>query len=400
MGDIREQLRNLRNEEGAVNPSLAWKQNTRNFLLREIQKQGETVQSVPATSFRDFWKLSFLVIPAPLRKVTQGALTIVLVMGITIGGWLTGVSASYNSLPGDMLYNVKLATEKTKVAVAKVTGDQGAEIQLNLDHATRRVQEMKQVATIPEYVTKAANEFQKSVGDVHTGLMSAQEKDPEQAVVLAKEVTEKINTLSDSLNAVVENPTIQNSEAAKDVADSEKAVKGAELQAIAVVATVHPEEGKVLVQQQVQKILDDNASARIDIESVVQNAAATSETSTSSVAGPLGLFPTSTFALSFISSTLSGVSSSEGIVTSASSSPSLPSVETSVKKMTESVAQVEAGVKEINSLMDENDLTKAVEKLKTLTDITTDTKHTLVEVQTQVKIEAAANVSSTQPIAH
>ncbi len=369
MSDIRQQLTELKKTESQVNPSKNWKQNTRSFLLDRITSEKEVVETKKISRWQSFEQLSIFFVPKPVRNLARVAFTFVLVIGVTAGGWLTGVSASYNSLPGDVLYGVKLATEKTKVAMAKATGNQAAEIGLNLDHASRRVEDMKKVAENPEHVAQAANSFQKNVEEVNTGLKNVQQTDPNKAAELAKEVTEKIDSLSIELSAVTGEPTAQNSEVIKQVAESEKVIKDAELQAITIVAGASPEEGKALVEKEVAEILSDTAGAKLNLESV-------SDATTTGT----------------ISSTLQSTST-----TPISNPSSLDSVENNVKKVVDNVAQVEAGVKEVSTLVQGNDIAGAVEKLKTLSDITTDTKQTLVEVNNQVKLNPLSIPSVSVP---
>ena len=90
-----------------------------------------------------------------------------MVVTVAAGGWLGSVSAAEASLPGDVLYSVKLAGEKTQIAVARVTGNKKSEFNLQMDHATNRAREIKEVIIEkPEEIKETVNKLNESVEEI------------------------------------------------------------------------------------------------------------------------------------------------------------------------------------------------------------------------------------------
>lgn len=115
-----------------------------------------------------------------MRKPVYAALAIVLCVVMLSGGT---VYASQEALPGEPLYNVKLATEAART---KMTRDEQKKAELHLKHAQRRVDELQKLISAgtvtPELVTQTQELLMELVSDIDD---MASTLDPELGLELA-----------------------------------------------------------------------------------------------------------------------------------------------------------------------------------------------------------------------
>lgn len=149
-----------------------------------------------AWSAENVWHFLDVFLPAPtVYYVVRPAVVIMLIVGLMFGGWVTTVSASYNSLPGEYLYAVKIATEAVRVAVAP----KPVETKLHAEFAVRRAQEVSRiisnVESSPEKVKKVEDtvkSLQKELDSAKGGLKDLKENGSKSdAAQVAKVVGEK-----------------------------------------------------------------------------------------------------------------------------------------------------------------------------------------------------------------
>src|SRR3989338_3670102 len=299
---LREQLKTLKTTAPEMRPDREWVVATRSALFQKIQRDVATEKSslfgavVPLFSLFDTSRLNLFL---------KGALALVLVFGVTISGWVAGVSASYNSLPGDFLYNVKLATEKTQVAVANATGDSETAIDLQFDFAERRVKEIEKVSAEPHRVAAATRQLEKGVVSAKDTLQDVQQSNPDKAASLAKNVTERTTVLVAELKVATDQAdtaTTQNT-----LLDVKKVVSDANVEAIGVLSAKDPEQAKNLVTQKVEQILRDAATAKATVEEVKKvSDAATSTLAVVTTSSPSTTIMTTSSATTSMTSTATG----------------------------------------------------------------------------------------------
>ena len=127
------------------------------------------------------------------RTIALAALFVVMVLG----GWITGVNASLDTLPGDMLYPMKLVSEKAQLVLATAN----SRSKLHAEFATRRLAE---VATLVQSMSRkrsvcsALDGFQKQMDGVSEDLANQETEDA--SVELARIIEQK----SDELEIVLE----------------------------------------------------------------------------------------------------------------------------------------------------------------------------------------------------
>src|SRR3989338_9503039 len=145
-----------------IPPSSAWVALNRDFLLRQIaaDQPAEPVRLGARALLR-------ATVGLVSRQVFQPAVVMLLLVSVSLGGSLVANAAFY-SLPGDSLYGVKIALEKTQLAVTP-TDERKAE--LKVAFAQNRVKEFNKIvaqtdvtpAVKQERINQVVSEFQKNV---------------------------------------------------------------------------------------------------------------------------------------------------------------------------------------------------------------------------------------------
>ncbi|MDO8583800.1 MAG: DUF5667 domain-containing protein [bacterium] len=141
--EFEEKLRSIRRAERGLTPDPAWVLRTRETLMMQVQN------SMPVAPM-PFWtrvRESFRPFSAPTRLVgsmRRQVIAVLSVFGVVAGSSLMSVSAADNSIPGDLLYPVKLAAEQTRLILTK---DKTDKLKLKTEFVGRRVEEIKSLAT-------------------------------------------------------------------------------------------------------------------------------------------------------------------------------------------------------------------------------------------------------------
>jgi methyl-accepting chemotaxis protein len=93
---------------------------------------------------------------------------------LALGGGLTVINAAWGSLPGDKLYPVKLALEKTEL---RITTDGTAKTKLQAEITGRRAQELTEVTKLPPSLRE--QKIAEAVAQIEEQLTATQENLPE-----------------------------------------------------------------------------------------------------------------------------------------------------------------------------------------------------------------------------
>ncbi|MBI5221350.1 MAG: hypothetical protein HY979_00910 [Candidatus Magasanikbacteria bacterium] len=169
--DLIAQLKQLKH--GEVKPSEAWLKNNRAVLLSQIKNTVSNQNS--KINLENVWNAMALFMPRPVVFNVVRPMAVLLVVSIVAtSGWITGVDAAYNALPGDWLYPAKRAAEKTQVVMAAIVGAKKAETKLHAEFAKRRADETKQIlnGNDPGKQAKA----QETVSDLKIEIASVNQK--------------------------------------------------------------------------------------------------------------------------------------------------------------------------------------------------------------------------------
>jgi hypothetical protein len=162
-----------------IEPNASWLESQRSFLLYEIsrpkkeEKQRSSILAFPILNFSKLFKPAFAF-----------ALTsIILVSSITTVGV---ISASQGTLPGDFLYPVKTAIEKTQFTFSP---SPESRTKLSIKFATQRIDEFTQLMEKPdkgEDIGKTVKNFTKELVTVQQNINTLKEKNMQKATEVAK----------------------------------------------------------------------------------------------------------------------------------------------------------------------------------------------------------------------
>lgn len=178
-------LRRMFTELRSVKPDSAWVSETREELLQKI---GGT--RVAHVGFGQRLRAAAGVfIPHSARSVLRGPLAAVLSgFGLIIGGSMASVSAAEQSVPGDLLFPVKLVSEQTRLAL---TTDKTDKVRLKGEFVNRRVEEIKKIAQAdvskkPERLKEATEMLRRDLNTVKNQLSDTSVNDPSERVKVAQ----------------------------------------------------------------------------------------------------------------------------------------------------------------------------------------------------------------------
>lgn len=382
--EIIAQLKELKRNHEGINPNPEWMARSREQLMSQIQNSmGVNPERASfASSFETFSKLFISQkIYYSLRTMAVFALAI----GITISGWIGGVSATHHCLPGNFCYNVKLAAEKTQVAVASITGDTDSKVALHLEFASRRLEEIRQVKT--SHQVDAVNELTKSLNSVSDTLQKVKNQDSETATRVAKDISKKTSDIVQTLNDVTAEDINVPIGTVRAIADATQVANNTGIQALEIALAGQPtgtpsDDIKALVQQKIDTILDGSKDSQETVHEVKNSVDASFASSTVGLSTTTVLGSSSTLAPSVDSST-------SDIATTTSSLNQV------VERVDASVVQAQTVADEAKVLLDGNKVGEAFEKVKTLNTLVSENNNNVVQAQEAAGIQIVVPLIST-----
>lgn len=242
-------LRLVKDMTQRIEPDAQWMLRTRERLLQRVQRS--TAVTHPASLLWKARAKEFLLIvfPGDLLDVVRGPVMAVLsVIGLVLGGSIASVSASERSIPGDLLYPVKLATEQARVLLEKQRTEK---VKLKTEFAARRVEEIKALNKTndpkkPEHIKEAVDILKNDLDTVKTQLHEANEQAvPGEAAQTAKLVDQKSTELASALKEVKADLP---EESKAGISEAESAVVSTGVKAVQILIESHQSsDGKDIV---------------------------------------------------------------------------------------------------------------------------------------------------------
>ena len=165
-----------------------FKTSTRDFLLSSIAPQQEAQTKVSFIDYSLFFTRMFK------QQLFEPVVVMLLVLAFSLGSSLA-VNAAFYSLPGEPLYRVKIALEKTQL---QLTANESRQAELEIEFAHKRLSEFNKIvartdvssAEKKEQIDQVVREFQKNVGAVQQRIT-------------------KIGTADQNINATEKQKTLQ-----------------------------------------------------------------------------------------------------------------------------------------------------------------------------------------------
>jgi len=254
--ELQKRLRQLRTAEMQTAPDRAWVQATRGTLLMQVRNTLPTSRKLSwAKRLREVVRYalpeSFL---GWISRPAMAALTLVVVL---TGGSIMSVSAAEQSMPGDFLYGLKLATEQARLAL---TATKGEKLKLKTEFTARRIQELKQVVAtdkksekvvqVTEILKRDMNTLKEQLADV------AKEEPAAQATEAAKLVDQKSNEV---ISALQETKNEQSPQTKEKMTEAQSVAADAGVKALEVLVEKHQESKDLVPAEEVAQAIQDHA---------------------------------------------------------------------------------------------------------------------------------------------
>lgn len=257
MGDLQQRIKALRDINNRVEPEKAWVCATRRTLLMQVKNSLAEEPAQTARTLRYFYQY---FAPARFFQIARRpALAALSVLVVALGVSSASVSAAERSLPGDFLYSLKLVTEQARLVL---TLDKEEKLKLKIEFATRRSQDLKQIANsgsgearTSERVQKAAEILKRDLNTVQEQLedVRAAATEPGQAVAAAKLVDQTSNEL---VQVLQETKSSLSQETQDKVTEAQAVAAGTVVKALEVMVEQHEESDQSIAQAEVMEAIE------------------------------------------------------------------------------------------------------------------------------------------------
>jgi len=200
--------------------------------------------------YLEYWQWKFSHVWMQPVSVAMTAFALI------FGGWIASVNASFDSVPGDVLYPVKIATERMQVTLA-TSGQQRAK--LHAEFAGRRIDELNAITSSDlegkdVRVRVAMDGFQQEIASVNSELVSFTSSNPNEAAALAIIVDQKTDAYVVAISQTV--PTVSE-ESKSTVAEALTAAEASNVQAINTIVQSHETNQQPKTEESLQKNLQE-----------------------------------------------------------------------------------------------------------------------------------------------
>ncbi|KKW45232.1 MAG: hypothetical protein UY95_C0003G0009 [Parcubacteria group bacterium GW2011_GWA2_56_7] len=176
---LKHLLRSLSDTPGFGGVPVEVTEERRKALLDRL---GASATQRPMYTMRDWALFVFAgLMGTMVRPVAVGLASLVMVLG----GSVLVVGASSASVPGDMLYPVKIASERVQFSLAASSEDRA---KLAIEFAGRRLDEVQTLKTSSDgagRVKEAVGNFRRQIATVNTHIQEVSQDKPEAAAALA-----------------------------------------------------------------------------------------------------------------------------------------------------------------------------------------------------------------------
>jgi hypothetical protein len=162
-----------------ITPNASWLESQKSFLLYEISRPKETEKREKSILAFPLFNFSKIFKPAFAFALTS----IILVSSVATVGV---ISASQGTLPGDFLYPVKTAIEKTQLTFSS---SPESRTKLSIKFATQRIDEFTQLIEKPDKgkdIGKTVQKFTQEMVTVQQNINTLKEKNIQKATEVAK----------------------------------------------------------------------------------------------------------------------------------------------------------------------------------------------------------------------
>ncbi len=395
--DLIRQLKSLKHAE--IKPSEAWLKNNRELLLSQIKNTVSVKDSLKEKikfNFETVFEAMSIFLPYSfVHRVVRPVVVVMLVVSMGIGSWVVTASASSEALPGEWLYSAKRVAEKTQVTMADVVGDTDGSTRLHVEFAKRRAMETKKIVSQddPDKIGIAA----KTISDLKDEMETVNNKLEEiktaqgSSAVMAQNINQNAQEIKDVLKEVKVNllTNIDTSTGTNDlsvqVSEVKNLAKDTAVRAVEIMVEKHLQGDTSVSKDDVKQAINDQ------LQSAIKDAS-DSKQSVDEVNKVIGAVKTEVKDLANDVKDAALVSSTQAL----SDKIDATSKQTQAAVSSTEQFNVVAGktVNEGQTLLSQDNLTSAVDKIKEANTATTQsekiTDDTLKAVQDVLPIVAVA----------
>ncbi|MBN1326226.1 hypothetical protein JW977_04605 [Candidatus Falkowbacteria bacterium] len=265
----KELLRQLNNLQDQIKPDQVWKEKGREVLYAQINAQTSSVSPKVISQ-----TITNKIIISVLRPVSVSLAIFIAIIGV----WVVGVNATKNSLPGDLLYGLKLTGERLQVNLA-LSDEKRTDLEIAF--AEIRLNEVKEVMTKTKdkgQLAVSLKKFQESMSNVKSNLAKLEMTDKDKALKVAKVVDEKTKIYTDLLrgeNIVSDKNTNEAIAVSKATGDKALSVILKEFEEGDSATNLEDIKSKLIVR--IEDLREDSALAQKNIETIIINKAIAEE---------------------------------------------------------------------------------------------------------------------------
>ncbi|MDD5341313.1 MAG: DUF5667 domain-containing protein [Patescibacteria group bacterium] len=265
----KELLRQLNNLQNKILPNQTWKEKSREILHAQIIAQTSELDSNKLSKVLA-QKFAFTI----LRPVAMTFAILIAVSGI----WAAGVGATKNSLPGDLLWGLKLTGERLQVNLAL---NDEKKTNLEMSFAGLRLDEAKKVMSRTNDKSKLElplKKYQENMANVKSNLAKLEMTDKGKALKLADMVDRQASVYVDLLRSDEIKSDSNTTDAiivSKATGDKALSVMLNEFESGS--EDVSLDELKLKLSERIEGLKKDNEGAKTDIQTIIDNKAKAEE---------------------------------------------------------------------------------------------------------------------------
>lgn len=273
--ELKNKIRAVGSLQGIGAPRPDWQKANREILLMQIRNTLSRQEPKPSFNFAAVWQFMDVFLPSrTVYYVVRPVTAVTLIALLVMGGWMSTVSASLNSLPGDVLYSVKLATESVQTTLAS----KPQETKLRAEFAGRRADEVKKI--VKSNLPKKAKKVEEAVKHLTSGLEQVKgnlEKmkanvavaptvTAAQAVEVAKAVDQKVTEIQKTLDQTktqlsAETSNVNTAPVQEQVNQAAAAAVEIGVKAVEVLVEKHQEDKSAVPVEEVKSAVDNKLKA-------------------------------------------------------------------------------------------------------------------------------------------
>ncbi len=407
--ELIKKLREIKSQDGRLNPDRVWVARNREQMLGSIncsvivKQESQESSTFVTQTVNNFSKGLHILVSGRVLSFARASMTVMLAGIMAVGGWIASVSASYNSLPGEVLYNVKMAAETTELIVTGMVGSEEDRVATIFKHASNRVDEYQRSES-SEQATLAIQSLQKKIESSSESLANAEKESPDEAVAVARVIEEKTDEILDSLAEYkIENKVdawLDQSEIDVLIA-SDKELKEEIVKAEDLIQNVGIKAVEVIVQKFENEEVDENVMSKEEVKQTIARKLDKVVSGVSQLDAQVGQ-TTQLMASSSDIIAANIVSSTDSISSSTGSNiqpDATQKVEAATQKVEAATQKVETTVAEVGTFIEQNNLSAALQKVKELSDVKSETKAVVLEATNAVTQVATMASDSTKAAA-